>query len=126
MQQLLNAPDDELKALVDVMQEVCVSSTENFQNQLMELRQSTSSTYRLTETVESILYNVARKRGILPSSYYISDVLRIGAHPVGGGSFSDVYKGEIQGKPVALKVLRIFQNTVNREGIMRVSSVCYA
>ena len=48
------------------------------------------------------------KRGILPSSIFLTGVLRNGTNFVQGGGFADVWKGVFQRKPVALKVLRLF------------------
>jgi predicted unusual protein kinase regulating ubiquinone biosynthesis (AarF/ABC1/UbiB family) len=32
-------------------------------------------------------------------------------HPVAGGSYGDVYKGLLQGKQIAVKVLRMYQDS---------------
>ena len=48
------------------------------------------------------------KRGILPSSIFLTGVFRNGTNFVQGGGFADVWKGVFQRRPVALKVLRLF------------------
>ncbi|TDL22584.1 kinase-like protein [Rickenella mellea] len=57
---------------------------------------------------ERFLKKTVRTRDILPSYLFIPGVQRIGKNAVGGGGFADVWKGELAGKIVALKVLRIF------------------
>ena len=46
--------------------------------------------------------------GQLPNFLFISGVRRVGENPVGGGGFADVWEGEVFGRRVALKVIRIF------------------
>lgn len=55
---------------------------------------------------------LSRKCGELPRSLELNDGLKkVGEHPIGGGSFSDVWKGELEGHgEVAIKALRIFSN----------------
>ncbi|TDL23532.1 kinase-like protein [Rickenella mellea] len=57
---------------------------------------------------ERFLKKVVRTRDILPPYLFIPGVQKIGTNAVGGGGFADVWRGELEGKPVALKVLRIF------------------
>lgn len=41
----------------------------------------------------------------------IHDLQKLGSHPVGGGGFADIWQGELLGRTVALKVLRLFGQT---------------
>lgn len=69
----------------------------------------------------SFLYKLAKVRNIVPPSIYIEGATRQGTHAVGGGGFSDVWKGHYSGEPVALKVLRTFGSN---ETIKKVSISC--
>jgi len=55
------------------------------------------------------------KRGILPPNLFLTGVERQGRDPVGGGGFSDVWKGTYKGDLVAVKVLRIFARQVTAD-----------
>ena len=52
----------------------------------------------------------AQGHAVLPSAIFLANVRRISIDPIYGGSFSDVYKGECNGRVVALKVLRVFDS----------------
>ncbi len=58
----------------------------------------------------NILFSLARTRGIVPSSFFVTGIDQIGDHPVGCGGFADVWKGHMRAvrEPnfVALKILR--------------------
>ncbi|OCB91949.1 kinase-like protein [Sanghuangporus baumii] len=58
--------------------------------------------------LDRFIKSTVEKRGILPSSIFLTGLLRDGTNFVQGGGFADVWKGEFEGKPVALKVLRLF------------------
>ncbi len=49
-----------------------------------------------------------QKSGKFPSSVIVSSVSAIGARPVTGGGFADIWQGQAKGTLVALKVLRLF------------------
>ena len=55
-----------------------------------------------------MLVRCARERSILPSNLFLTGVEKEGQDPVGGGGFSDVWKGTYQEKYIAVKVLRTF------------------
>ena len=56
---------------------------------------------------------VAYRSGVLPHSLFVEEVQRTEELPVDGGGFSDIYRGALHGKTVALKVLRIFTTEQN-------------
>ncbi|KAJ7915989.1 kinase-like domain-containing protein [Mycena leptocephala] len=53
------------------------------------------------------LRSLVRTHGVLPFSFHVSG-LEMPLHPVSGGGFSDIYKGNYQKEAVCIKVLRIF------------------
>ncbi|TDL21254.1 kinase-like protein [Rickenella mellea] len=73
---------------------------------LQELIDSHFAEHRIFERV---LRKVVKTRRILPSYLFLSGVKRSGAYAVTGGGFADVWRGELEGKPVALKVVRVFE-----------------
>jgi hypothetical protein len=52
-----------------------------------------------------VLLRIPRKRKLLPSYLYLSDVQRTSVYPLAGGGMADVYMGKYFGQDVALKVL---------------------
>ena len=55
-----------------------------------------------------LLYKVCKARGMLPASYVAQpELIHVGELGWGAGGFADVSKGEYQGRPVAIKHLRI-------------------
>ncbi|TDL23535.1 kinase-like protein [Rickenella mellea] len=57
---------------------------------------------------ERFLKKIVRTRDILPHYLFIHGVQKVGKNAIRGGGFADVWRGELEGNPVALKVLRIF------------------
>ncbi|KAJ7359278.1 kinase-like domain-containing protein, partial [Mycena albidolilacea] len=53
------------------------------------------------------LRTLVRTHGVLPFTFNVSG-LKMPLHPVSGGGFSDIYKGELNKEVVCIKVLRIF------------------
>ncbi|KAE9393484.1 hypothetical protein BT96DRAFT_978933 [Gymnopus androsaceus JB14] len=53
--------------------------------------------------------NIAQKIELLPSSLYLWDLTKEGDHPVCGGGYADIWRGQLASRgPVCLKVLRFF------------------
>lgn len=83
---------------------------------------------------------LSERSGILPTSFFVHDIERIGDHPVSGGGFADIYQGQIyrpsrdshrkltpklglyRNQTVALKVLRVFTTDNMREKLQHVGS----
>ncbi|KAJ7193445.1 hypothetical protein GGX14DRAFT_15944 [Mycena pura] len=53
------------------------------------------------------LRSLVRTHGVLPFSFHVSG-LELPFHPISGGGFSDIYKGQLNKEAVCIKVLRIF------------------
>ncbi|KAL5497895.1 hypothetical protein ACEPAH_2826 [Sanghuangporus vaninii] len=58
------------------------------------------------KALDRFLYKEARNYGILPKSFYLLNVEKLQEHPIGGGSYGDVYKGRIGEQKVAVKTSR--------------------
>ncbi|TDL14172.1 kinase-like protein, partial [Rickenella mellea] len=57
---------------------------------------------------------LAKKSGTYPDCLSLSQIQPLGSHPIAGGGFADIWKGEFMGRPVALKAIRkemVFQVT---------------
>ncbi|KAL5500984.1 hypothetical protein ACEPAH_9371 [Sanghuangporus vaninii] len=84
------------------------------------------TTSRNAHQFDRFLKSAAENRGILPSNIFLSGVHRVGSSSVHGGGFADVWKGEYEGRPVALKILRIYlfpdkekvQREIGREALV--------
>jgi serine/threonine protein kinase len=57
------------------------------------------------------LIDLAHGSGLYPECLVQKDIQIVSEHPVAGGSFGDVYKGLMKGHLVAVKALRIFQDS---------------
>ncbi len=53
-----------------------------------------------------MIFILAKTRGIVPSSLFITGIDEIGDHPIGCGGFADVWKGRMRRRYFALKILR--------------------
>ncbi|KAL5514113.1 hypothetical protein ACEPAG_2874 [Sanghuangporus baumii] len=84
------------------------------------------TTSRNAHQFDRFLKSAAEKRGILPSNIFLSGVHRVGSSSVHGGGFANVWKGEYEGRTVALKILRIYlfpdkekvQREIGREALV--------
>ncbi|KAF8147146.1 kinase-like domain-containing protein, partial [Mycena galopus ATCC 62051] len=56
--------------------------------------------------------------GVLPFTFNVSG-FKMSLHPVSGGGFSDIYKGEFDKKIVCIKVLRIFTTELQLDKIYK-------
>ncbi|KAF8187397.1 hypothetical protein K438DRAFT_1764991 [Mycena galopus ATCC 62051] len=65
------------------------------------------------------LRNLVGTYGVLPFTFNVSG-LKLPLHPVSGGGFSDIYKGEFNKKIVCIKVLRIFTTELQLHKIYKV------
>lgn len=63
---------------------------------------------RFIRLQDQLNFALARKRGIVPSSFFVShSIQQLGDGPIGCGGFADVWKGSMHGTAfVALKLLR--------------------
>ncbi|TDL22512.1 kinase-like protein [Rickenella mellea] len=73
------------------------------------LRKLMSDYCTRTRLFESFIRKLVARTGVLPDHLFLEGVRRIGKNPLIGGGFADVWRGECNGEPVALKVLRVFQ-----------------
>ena len=73
----------------------------------------------------------ARNRGIVPSSFFVDSIEKVGDRAIGGGGFADVWKGcfhvevgELRvANFVALKILRTFKNATAAKALKQVSQI---
>lgn len=62
----------------------------------------------LRKKLTTALHKLCGLCDILPTSHVITDGLELTSHkPTSSGGFSDVYPGRYQGRPVAIKSLRV-------------------
>lgn len=74
--------------------------------------------------VEQILKEVVKHSSYLPRCLFLEGITRIGANPVGGGGFSDIWKGNLGVEIVALKVIRAYIDDNSRSALEQIHKVC--
>lgn len=76
--------------------------------------------------VEQFLKEIVKHSSYLPRylHVFLEGITRIAANPVGGGGFSDVWKGNLGGEIVALKVLRAYTDDNSRSVLEQIHKVC--
>lgn len=60
-----------------------------------------------------------KKSGIFPECLILQEVKQLGQSSVAGGSFGDIWQGEMGVHPVAIKVMRVFDQS-KVDGILKV------
>ncbi|KAH7924807.1 kinase-like protein [Leucogyrophana mollusca] len=65
--------------------------------------------------------DLSRKTGLYPECLILRGVKIRGKEPVCGGSFGDIYKGEVAGQAIAIKIMRVYNATAT-EGAIKVFS----
>lgn len=71
----------------------------------------------LARTTERVLDKIVEVTGILPDNLFIQQAKKEGDNPVAGGGFADVWKGEVKGETISLKVIRVFDMTVDLQKV---------
>ena len=74
--------------------------------------------------LEQFLKDIVRYTNHLPRYLFLGGIKRVGCNAVGGGGFSDVWRGDFSGEIVALKVLRAYVDDNSPEAIGQVHKVC--
>lgn len=74
--------------------------------------------------VEQFLKEVVKHSSYLPRYLFLEGITRVGTNPIGGGGFSDVWKGDLGGEIVALKVLRAYIDDNSRSALEQIHKVC--
>ncbi|PBK94125.1 hypothetical protein ARMGADRAFT_895745, partial [Armillaria gallica] len=69
------------------------------------------------------LHALSEERDIFPDSFQCVNIIKKGELPLSGGGSADVWKGEMDGRPVCLKILRIFTSRSQIEKILKVHLV---
>ncbi|KAK7001482.1 hypothetical protein R3P38DRAFT_2731285 [Favolaschia claudopus] len=100
-QVMLSLEDRAAQSLLDIIQFVLDEA-------LLHTRDATSKARRL-------IRKLAKACDKLPWSLVISGVTQRDEHPTFCGTFGDIFKAMYQGKPVALKRMRMFQGTDQRD-----------
>jgi hypothetical protein len=89
-----------------------------------EQASESSAVYRSSETVSlclSWVRKISRRTGVLPSSLVLREVKQVDKHPVRCGGLADIFRGSYDGKPIAVKVIRVTTTTALMNQTHRVS-----
>lgn len=76
---------------------------------------------RVRPVILKTLLELSTKSGRHPRCFALSDRLQLADHPVAAGSFGDVWKGEIRGETVSVKIMRVYQEA-DVEALLKVST----
>ncbi|KAF9257429.1 kinase-like protein [Marasmius fiardii PR-910] len=63
---------------------------------------------KLRSSILKTMLHLSRRSGLYPQCFIISNVKKLGAYPVSGGGFGDVWKGTIGDQIVCLKVVKVY------------------
>ncbi|TDL20573.1 kinase-like protein [Rickenella mellea] len=117
--QALNRDLIDLSALVErtisstAMRDIILSLSESDIQRLMGVLQMLIEAELVPvpskRTFERFIGTIVKQRNLFPDSLFVTNAKRIGRNPQSGGGFADVWRGELQGKPIAMKVLRMYQ-----------------
>ncbi|KAJ3474540.1 hypothetical protein NLI96_g12402 [Meripilus lineatus] len=121
-QSLQRLSGDEAQAFLDLAQEILQSSPKRGSVDIGHIRFCVvPDDVDFKCNLHRTMTRLAEASGQIPSELFITDVIRREQYHVFGGSYSDVYKGSLNGHDVALKVMRIFlrQSQVEREKTYR-------
>ncbi|TDL20571.1 kinase-like protein [Rickenella mellea] len=58
---------------------------------------------------ERFIRTLVKHTNIFPEYLFVAKAKRAGKNPYSGGGFADVWRGKLKGKPIAMKVLRMYQ-----------------
>lgn len=108
--------------LIDLLHEVAIFS--NFPSsypshlvpQMLQFENDLEDRCRL----DRLLRGIVKEAGQLPSSIVINDVKRQTSNPVAGGGFADIWMGMQESVKVAMKVLRIYEESEFDKQVLRV------
>ncbi|KAG6824877.1 hypothetical protein H0H92_005558 [Tricholoma furcatifolium] len=59
------------------------------------------------------MQRISTNSGLYPTRYQLKGVVQDGEYPISRGGFADIFKGHLQGQAVCMKVIRVYQNTMN-------------
>jgi hypothetical protein len=68
----------------------------------------------MRQPILSAIVKLSGKSGLYPECLDLSDVEILGTDAVAGGAFGDIWKGKINGRAVAIKVMRVFGSDANQ------------
>ncbi|KAK7045989.1 hypothetical protein VNI00_006984 [Paramarasmius palmivorus] len=88
------------------------------------LDRCTMDQHALKHKVQRLLVKLSEAQDILPSSLFIKGVKRQDSDAHLGGSFGDIYRATYRGSEVAIKRIRIFQDTVARDRRKLLRGLC--
>ncbi|KAG6849708.1 hypothetical protein H0H93_006091 [Arthromyces matolae] len=54
---------------------------------------------------------LSKKTGLYPVCYRVENIVQEDQYPLTTGGYADIYKGQFEGHPVALKAIRVYQTT---------------
>ncbi|KAL0571381.1 serine/threonine protein kinase, AGC [Marasmius crinis-equi] len=102
----LLSTDAGVNALLALESSVVPAMVDLLQSEIRALASDPDSTpYRIK--CAKCLRVLVNKHHVLPGSLFVNEITKEGTHPLGGGGFSDIWKGRSKDQSLCLKVLRI-------------------
>jgi hypothetical protein len=111
---ILALPAESAQRLLDRLQTVRVPLTCQFRRGTDKFHQRSDNLSLhpyLRRFSMGLLIKLAHESGLYPKCLIQRDIQLIGHHPFGGGGFGDVWRGLMKGHLVAVKVLRMFEES---------------
>lgn len=89
-----------------------------------DLHAETASYATLRAHLRHLIMSISVSTAFLPSSLFLRGVACVDKETIGAGSFGEVFRGEYDSRPVALKKLRVFRTTdeAKKEALRKVHS----
>ncbi|KAL0570533.1 Rho guanine nucleotide exchange factor [Marasmius crinis-equi] len=88
--------------------EVRGDEAQNCLDALQLLADSRNVAANLRSSILKMMLHLSKRSGLCPNCLIIKNVKKLGAFPVGGGGFGDVWKGKIREQLVCLKVVKVY------------------
>ncbi|KAL0065198.1 hypothetical protein AAF712_007868 [Marasmius tenuissimus] len=113
---ILGLHGEEAQNCVDLIQDVLDKTTRS-EREVTEDQDQALGNFR--HQAHKILVKLLEAQDILPACLFIKGVKRRDSEAFFGGTFGDIYRARFRSEDVALKRVRVFQNTTDRRKIIR-------
>lgn len=116
---ILGLQGEDAQNCADLIQDVLDKASPTVDNRLSHAEGPEEDVKDFKHQANRLLVKLSESQDIVPSCLFIKGVRRQDLEAFYGGTFGDIYRARYRSEDVALKRIRVFQNTTNRHKIMR-------